>query len=165
MKRVHKPVATCVLRNCGVRNYSSCLYNLSRIKLFDESRLCYPRISSYPSWTLSHPRGLEQRRSKSSGKVNLSDVIVPVPVHPSKYPDDINIGEDLTGTKLKADDVASNLMKFYRRPAIKTLSSEQGMDPTLFQKAFASFKSYCLDTPVLEPELHIILDEIIRGFR
>lgn len=164
MKRVHRPVTSCVLRNCGMRNYSSCLFNLNRIKLFDDSRLTYPVINNHPSRIISYT-GTNQLRYKSDKKVNLSDIIVPVPVHPSEYPDDINIGEDLTGSKLKPEDIQSVLMKFYRRPAIKTLASENGMDPTLLQKAFASFKSHCLEAPVLEPELHIILDEIIRGFR
>lgn len=105
------------------------------------------------------------RRYDSTDKSSLSDVVVPVAVKVASNPDDINVGEEITGTKLRSEDVQTLLTQFYRRPPIKTLSSDHGMDPTLFQKAFASFKAHCLDTPVLEPELHIVMDEIIRGFR
>lgn len=131
------------------------MYNLNRLRLIEGSRLLKTGIVRCSSI----------RRFDSTDKSSLSDVVVPVAVEVTSNPDDINVGEEITGTKLKPDDVLTVLTQFYRRPPIKTLSSDHGMDPTLFQKAFASFKTHCLHTPVLEPELHIVMDEIIRGFR
>lgn len=147
-------MTSCILHTHIQRNYS-CLYNFNRVKLFEGSRLLNAGIVRCSS----------NRRFDSTDKSNLSDVVVPVAVKVTSNPDDINVGEEITGTKLKSEDVQIVLTQFYRRSPIKTLSSDHGMDPTLFQKAFASFKAHCLDTPVLEPEIHIIMDEIIRGFR
>ena len=159
MKIIHKPLTSCILRTCSSRSYSSCLYSLNRFNLTTESRTVYPIASATPNLRTS-----VQIRFRSD-KSNLSDIIVPVAIKAASNPDDINVGEELTGTKLRPEDVQTALNQFYRRPPVKTLSSEHGMDPALFQKAFASFKSYCLESTILEPEIHIILDEVIRGFR
>lgn len=93
----------------------------------------------------------------------LSNLIVPIPVKVANNPDDINVGEELTGKKLPKDQVIRKLNLFYRRSEVRRLSEINGLDDRLFQQAFLSFRSYCADTNVLPTELHVVLADIIYG--
>ncbi|KAH9641590.1 hypothetical protein HF086_017114 [Spodoptera exigua] len=88
-----------------------------------------------------------------------SALFVPVPVKPN--PDDINIGAEITG-RLKKQDLLKILNKFYQKPEVRVLASENGLDEQLLHQAFLSFRRHCLEHD-LPPDLHIIISDIIQG--
>lgn len=90
-----------------------------------------------------------------------SALFVPVPVKPN--PDDINIGAEITGS-LKKQDLLKILNKFYQKPEVRVLASENGLDEQLLHQAFLSFRRHCLEHD-LPPDLHIIISDIIQGER
>ena len=71
------------------------------------------------------------RRFKSSGNKSkdkeFSSLIQPLVVKPTVSSDDINIGAELSG-QLKKEDLLRTLNEFYRRPVVKTLAAENGLD-------------------------------------
>jgi ATP-dependent RNA helicase SUPV3L1/SUV3 len=99
-----------------------------------------------------------------SDKQQLSQLVVPVTVKLTRNPDDINVGEELTGCKLEKDDILKTLNAFFRRPPIRKLAEENGLDSKLFLQAFSSFRKCCLESEQLTPELHIVLNDIVKGF-
>lgn len=90
---------------------------------------------------------------------NPSALFVPVPVKPNS--DDINIGEEFTG-RLKKQDLLKILNKFYQKPEIRVLASENGLDDQLLHQAFLSFRRHCLEHD-LPPDLHITISDILQG--
>ncbi|XP_050678932.1 ATP-dependent RNA helicase SUV3 homolog, mitochondrial isoform X3 [Leptidea sinapis] len=99
------------------------------------------------------------KRTKKHDKGNPSTLFVPVPVKPN--PDDINIGEEITG-RLKKQDLLKILNKFYQKPEVRLLASENGLDDQLLHQAFLSFRRHCLEHD-LPPDLHIIISDILVG--
>lgn len=99
------------------------------------------------------------KRSKKHDKSNPSALFVPVPVKPN--PDDINIGEEFTG-RLKKQDLLKILNKFYQKPEVRVLASNNGLDDQLLHQAFLSFRRHCLEHD-LPPDLHIIISDILVG--
>ncbi|CAH0717326.1 unnamed protein product, partial [Brenthis ino] len=97
------------------------------------------------------------KRTKKHDKGNPSALFVPIPVKPN--PDDINIGEELTG-RLKKQDLLKILNKFYQKPEVRVLASENGLDDQLLHQAFLSFRRHCLEHD-LPPDLHIIISDIL----
>lgn len=98
-------------------------------------------------------------RTKKHDRGNPSALFVPVPVKPN--PDDINIGEEFTG-RLKKQDLLKILNKFYQKPEVRVLASENGLDDQLLHQAFLSFRRHCLEHD-LPPDLHIIISDILQG--
>ncbi|KAM3968178.1 suv3 RNA helicase [Aphomia sociella] len=98
-------------------------------------------------------------RTKKHDRGNPSALFVPVPVKPNA--DDINIGEEFTG-RLKKQDLLRILNKFYQKPEIRVLASENGLDDQLLHQAFLSFRRHCLEHD-LPPDLHIIISDILQG--
>ena len=97
-------------------------------------------------------------------KPSLSELVVPVSVKLSQNPDDINVGEELTGSKVSKDDRLKALNAFYRRAPIRKLAEENGLDSKLFQQSFSSFRKMCVENEVMSPELHIVMNDITRGY-
>ncbi|KPI91178.1 PREDICTED: ATP-dependent RNA helicase SUV3 homolog, mitochondrial [Papilio xuthus] len=99
------------------------------------------------------------KRTKKHDKGGLSTLFTPVPVKPN--PDDINVGEEFTG-RLKKQDLLKILNKFYQKPEIRSLASENGLDDQLLHQAFLSFRRHCLEHD-LPPDIHIIISDILHG--
>ncbi|KAI2807677.1 ATP-dependent RNA helicase supv3l1, mitochondrial [Blomia tropicalis] len=72
-----------------------------------------------------------------------------------------DIGEELTGKKLTKEELLPVLNRFLQRPTIRQLASEHGLKPKLLIEAFSSFRKKILESKILEPEIHIILSDII----
>lgn len=98
-------------------------------------------------------------RTKKHDRGNPAALFVPVPVKPN--PDDINIGEEFTG-RLKKQDLLKILNKFYQKPEVRVLASENGLDDQLLHQAFLSFRRHCLEHD-LPPDLHITISDILQG--
>ncbi|CAG9791848.1 unnamed protein product [Diatraea saccharalis] len=98
-------------------------------------------------------------RTKKHDRGNPSALFVPVPVKPN--PDDINIGEEFTG-RLKKQDMLKILNRFYQKPEVRVLASENGLDDQLLHQAFLSFRRHCLEHD-LPPDLHITISDILQG--
>ncbi|XP_023952267.2 ATP-dependent RNA helicase SUV3 homolog, mitochondrial [Bicyclus anynana] len=100
-----------------------------------------------------------KRTKKHDNKGNPSALFVPVPVKPN--PDDINVGEELTG-RLKKQDLLKILNKFYQKPEVRVLAAENGLDEQLLHQSFLSFRRHCLEHD-LPPDLHITISDILVG--
>ncbi|XP_030841445.1 ATP-dependent RNA helicase SUPV3L1, mitochondrial [Strongylocentrotus purpuratus] len=115
------------------------------------------------SLTLSPLSGIRRSFSDKDDK-NVRALFIPVPVKTSNNPDDINIGEELgANLKNKKDDLMKILIKFSKRPAIQKLAEEEGLDDNLFHQSFTSFRKYIMEVESLEPDLHIVLSDILVG--
>ncbi|KAI5641916.1 hypothetical protein NE865_05915 [Phthorimaea operculella] len=99
------------------------------------------------------------KRGKKHDRGGPGALFVPVPVKPN--PDDMNIGEEFTG-RLKKQDLLKILNKFYQKPEVRTLASENGLDDQLLHQAFLSFRRHCLEHD-LPPDLHITISDILQG--
>ncbi|RVE42605.1 hypothetical protein evm_012746 [Chilo suppressalis] len=97
-------------------------------------------------------------RTKKHDRGNPSALFVPVPVKPNS--DDINIGEEFTG-RLKKQDLLKILNRFYQKPEVRVLASENGLDDQLLHQAFLSFRRHCLEHD-LPPDLHITISDILQ---
>lgn len=98
------------------------------------------------------------KRTKKNDR-GPSALFVPVPVKPN--PDDMNVGEEFTG-RLKKQDLLKILNKFYQKPEVRVLASENGLDDQLLHQAFLSFRRHCLEHD-LPPDLHITISDILQG--
>ncbi|GAU91771.1 hypothetical protein RvY_03965 [Ramazzottius varieornatus] len=120
-----------------------------------------------PTWT-NHPRphtmsvGI-RRRWKSTNPELISSLFVPVQIEPATNSGQgEDIGEEFTG-KLNRDEVLKAMNAFYRRPEMKRLAEEHGLDSRLFHQAFISFRKYCVKSQTLPVELHILLSDLIQS--
>lgn len=96
---------------------------------------------------------------------NFESLIKPAP-SPIDFPEEFgNIGEELTGKKLTKEDIIPVLNKFVQRPTIREAAAEYGLKPKLFLEAFSSYRKKVLEAKVLDPELHVILCDIISGHK
>ena len=102
-------------------------------------------------------------KSKKSDNNDIADILVPLQVKVSSNPDDINLGEDLSGSKLIRIEVIKTLNSFSARQPIRKLSADNGLESKLFYQAFISFRKLCVDSKILPPELHIMLNDINQG--
>nr|CAG4640662.1 EOG090X01V1 [Eulimnadia texana] len=91
----------------------------------------------------------------------LSSIVVPVSV--KHNPDDLNVGAELTGGKLRKDEIMKILGKFYQREEVKAVAHENGLDNYLYHHAYISFRKYCLEVNSLPVDLHVMLSDILAG--
>ncbi|KAL5017188.1 hypothetical protein ScPMuIL_006777 [Solemya velum] len=136
------------------------------------SLLCYLQLNKKPTLFAfggcmngngNIPLNVSHCRCKSSGRdKGLSSLIHPLPFKPANTPDDINIGAELTGS-LKKDDLLKLLNQFYRRPEIKKVATDGGLDNRLFHQAYISFRKFCVETDQLPVDLHVIISDILQG--
>ncbi|RWS23062.1 ATP-dependent RNA helicase SUV3-like protein, partial [Leptotrombidium deliense] len=103
-----------------------------------------------------------QIRCKSD-KPTLSSLVVPIEVKVTSNPDDINLGAEITGGKLKKSEIVTIINEILLREHFKLLAQENGIDHTLFQQCFQSFRTFCSNSKVLPTELHIKLYDILHG--
>lgn len=103
--------------------------------------------------------GIVRFKSQNS---NSNSPFVPIPLKITSNPDDINIGEELS-TRLKKDDLLNILNQFIKRPIIKELSEENGLEVRLFHQAFISFRKFCMESEILPADLHITFSDILQG--
>ncbi|KAG1663903.1 ATP-dependent RNA helicase SUPV3L1, mitochondrial [Nymphon striatum] len=62
-----------------------------------------------------------------------------------------------------AGNLLKLLLQFNKRLEIKQLSAENGLDASLFNQAFISFRKFCIESTNLPIDLHIIFSDIIQG--
>lgn len=74
-----------------------------------------------------------------------------------------DIGEELTGRKLSKEQLIPVLNKFLQRQSIRQLAAEHGLKPKLLIEAFTSYRRKILEAKVLEPEIHILLSDIVHA--
>lgn len=74
-----------------------------------------------------------------------------------------DIGEEITGRKLTKEELIPILSMFLQRQTIRQLAAENGLKPKLLIEAFSSFRKKILEQKVLDPEIHIIMSDIIQG--
>src|SRR6218665_23712 len=102
--------------------------------------------------------------SKGFEKLILSDRVEQAPsiwsTNDDKWGD---IGEEITGRKLTKAEIIPLLNKFLQRETIRHLAAENGLKPKLLVEAFSSFRKKILESEVLDPEIHIILNDILHG--
>ncbi|XP_071947645.1 ATP-dependent RNA helicase SUPV3L1, mitochondrial-like isoform X1 [Antedon mediterranea] len=152
--------------NCSLRLFSS--------RPTDRLSSPRPRISKCLSGKrLVFPTGCVQSdennlntrsySNKKNGK-KPSALFIPVPVKITSNPDDINIGEEF-GTDLskKTEELMELLATFSKRREIRGVAAENGLDEYLFHQAFVSFRKYIAESESLEPDLHIVLSDILVG--
>ncbi|XP_038045305.1 ATP-dependent RNA helicase SUPV3L1, mitochondrial-like [Patiria miniata] len=114
--------------------------------------------------TSRHYSDSDSNTNNGNGEKNISTLFIPVPVKTTFNPDDINIGEELGASlKDKKAELLKVLNSFYRRKEIQRLAAENGLDELLFHQAFVSFRKYIVEVESLEPDLHIILSDILVG--
>ncbi|XP_054164747.1 ATP-dependent RNA helicase SUV3 homolog, mitochondrial-like, partial [Oppia nitens] len=101
-------------------------------------------------------------RHKSNDKTDFESIVIPLSVRRTQNPDDINVGEELSGNKLKKNDLIMILNKFIQRPVIRKLSEENGLNSKLLNEAFISFRKHCVESQTLSPELHLVLSDILQ---
>ncbi|KAH9492113.1 RNA helicase [Bulinus truncatus] len=131
---------------------------LSRVGHFRLTSHCHPSVSL----NNAHLTVCLRFKSKKSGGT-LSSVIQPISIQPAqKNADDINIGEELTGA-IRKENLLKILMQFHSREEVKKLAMENGLDYSLFHKAFISFRNFCIKSEQLPVDLHIIFSDILQG--
>ena len=129
---------------------------LLRSKLYSSKELLSPRVCCKFKVNV---------RNKSKKNDNhLSSIVEPVSVKIQSTPDDINIGKDLTGKSFERREVLKILNQFTQSSTIRKLSEENGIDYRLFQKAFISFRQFCVDSTSLPVDLHIIFSDILQEY-
>lgn len=105
--------------------------------------------------------------SNTSGKTSTKDfdsLITATKTAPNQISDEWgDIGEELTGKKLSKEELIPLLNKFLQRQTIRQLAAEHGLKPKMLIEAFSSFRKKILEPKVLDPEIHIILSDIIFG--
>ena len=96
----------------------------------------------------------------SSSSPPLNQLFKPVAVLPN--PDDMNLGEELSG-KINKQALLRQLNKFYLRAEVKALSREHGLDDYLYHQAYVSFRKFCMDVDRLPTELYVKFSDVLRG--
>ncbi|CAG2100687.1 unnamed protein product [Medioppia subpectinata] len=102
-------------------------------------------------------------RHKSDGKTDLESIVIPVSVRRTQTPDDISVGEELSGKSLKKNEIIVILNKFIQRPVIRKLCEDNGLNHRLMNEAFISFRKHCVESKALATELHLILSDILQN--
>ncbi|XP_012281480.1 ATP-dependent RNA helicase SUV3 homolog, mitochondrial isoform X2 [Orussus abietinus] len=100
------------------------------------------------------------RRKKNTSNPSVSSLFQSVPIKAN--PDDINVGAELCGTFQKSD-LLKLLVLFSQQKEVKSLALEMGLDNSLYQEAFLSFRRYCLETESLPVDLHVVISDILQG--
>lgn len=91
---------------------------------------------------------------------SLADVVKPVLVD-GHNPNEIAAGEELVG-EISKDAVLNLLNSFYRCPEAKQLASSRGLDGRLFHEAFISFRRFCVESPALPTDLHVVFSDVLQ---
>ncbi|XP_076434854.1 ATP-dependent RNA helicase SUPV3L1, mitochondrial-like [Babylonia areolata] len=101
-------------------------------------------------------------KSTSNKDKDVSSLIQPLTIKPTNLSDDINVGAELSG-HLKKEDLLRILNEFYRRPVVKTLAAENGLDKKLFHQSYMSFRKFVVESEHLPVDLHIVLSDVLQG--
>nr|CAH7749505.1 unnamed protein product [Callosobruchus chinensis] len=91
---------------------------------------------------------------------SVSSLFIPVPVKSTQ--DDINVGEELTGT-LNKSDLLKVLNKFYQNKEVRQLLLENGLDNYLQHQAYVSFRRFCLEAQNLPVDVHVVFSDVLQG--
>uniref|UniRef100_A0A8C6VTQ8 ATP-dependent RNA helicase SUPV3L1, mitochondrial n=1 Tax=Naja naja TaxID=35670 RepID=A0A8C6VTQ8_NAJNA len=91
-----------------------------------------------------------------------TSLFVPLQVSPQTFAPEVDVGAELT-SPLNKSEVLKTLNKFCKRREIQKLAAENGLDARLFHQVFVSFRKYIIESSFLNPDLHIILNDICCG--
>ncbi|XP_072027344.1 ATP-dependent RNA helicase SUPV3L1, mitochondrial-like [Amphiura filiformis] len=137
-----------------LRNYSSKSFNLTFTR-------------NYPRRRQTSNHDIYEQKPKEEENVSALFVPVDVPIKTSEDPGESNIGEELGGSLKTKKKVQAKLIKileaFGRRPTIRMLAEERGLDSNLFHQSLRSFQNYIVKSELLEAELHFILSDLLVG--
>ncbi|KAL2731370.1 hypothetical protein V1478_004915 [Vespula squamosa] len=113
-----------------------------------------------PTASIIHIQRGKKSKNNTEDISNINKLFHPVPI--KSNPDDINIGNELSGN-LNKRDLLVILNKFIEMKEIKSLSMECGLDDYLRRQAFIRFREYCLQSQSLPVDLHIILSDVLHN--
>uniref|UniRef100_A0A8C6VPQ3 ATP-dependent RNA helicase SUPV3L1, mitochondrial n=1 Tax=Naja naja TaxID=35670 RepID=A0A8C6VPQ3_NAJNA len=93
-----------------------------------------------------------------------TSLFVPLQVSPQTFAPEVDVGAELTSPLNKSKpEKEETLNKFCKRREIQKLAAENGLDARLFHQVFVSFRKYIIESSFLNPDLHIILNDICCG--
>uniref|UniRef100_A0A915BX29 ATP-dependent RNA helicase SUV3 homolog, mitochondrial n=3 Tax=Parascaris univalens TaxID=6257 RepID=A0A915BX29_PARUN len=112
-------------------------------------------------------KGAGARLGRSAGTSNkkpvrsIEDLVTPVSVPVPKFCDQ---DDGLGGIVDPVDSISISMVlnEFSRRPLIRQLAEENGMNAKLFMTAFRSFRTYCLTAKPLDPAIAVTLSDIVK---
>uniref|UniRef100_A0A8C5REV4 ATP-dependent RNA helicase SUPV3L1, mitochondrial n=1 Tax=Laticauda laticaudata TaxID=8630 RepID=A0A8C5REV4_LATLA len=93
-----------------------------------------------------------------------TSLFVPLQVSPQTFAPEVDVGAELTSPLNKSKpEEEETLNKFCKRREVQKLAAENGLDARLFHQVFVSFRKYIIESSFLNPDLHIILNDICCG--
>ncbi|BET03407.1 ATP-dependent RNA helicase SUV3 [Nesidiocoris tenuis] len=126
------------------------------------SRLQLASASGVEFYSPSYCRILLLRREKSSDPSKVSNLFTPLLIKAEPEESDMGVGKELTGNISKSE-LIKVLNKFYTRPEVKQMCTENGLDSYLQHQAYISFRRYCLECESLPVDIHIVVSDILKG--
>lgn len=128
------------------------------ISLFNNNQISIRFCSSSSSSSLPSPNDNEIKDK------DIDTLVQHGQDHSTQFSDEWgDIGEEITGRKLLKEEIIPLLNKFLQRPTVRQLAAENGLKPKLLIEAFSSFRKKILDSKILDPEIHILLSDILQG--
>ncbi|XP_003746157.2 ATP-dependent RNA helicase SUV3 homolog, mitochondrial [Galendromus occidentalis] len=116
-----------------------------------------------PSLLRGATRGMRKKNpEKRTTSQAVSSLFMPAPLKPGSNSDDINVGAEL-GAEIDKNGLRKALNEFHKRPEVIELAAENGLDSSLFQRAFQSFRQFCETSEKLDAEFHIVCSDLLRG--
>ncbi|XP_034188078.1 suv3 RNA helicase isoform X1 [Osmia lignaria lignaria] len=109
------------------------------------------------SRTVSGTQSLRKKEDKKN--VPFTSLFKPVDV---KSEIDMNVGAELAG-QLKKRDVIQILATFANTKSIRELSTQYGLDDTIFNTAMGNFRKHCIESESLPADIHVILSDLTQG--
>ncbi|KPM11090.1 ATP-dependent RNA helicase SUV3-like protein, mitochondrial-like protein [Sarcoptes scabiei] len=102
--------------------------------------------------------------SRKSAKKDIEQLVKPLEIDRTNQNDNKfgDIGEELSGKKLAKEEIIPVLNRFLQSQTIRQLALDNGLKPKLLIEAFSSFRKTILESTVLDPEIHIILSDILQ---
>ncbi|OTF79633.1 ATP-dependent RNA helicase SUV3-like protein, mitochondrial-like, partial [Euroglyphus maynei] len=139
------------------------IHHRHHISLLNNNQISI-RFCSSSSSSSSSPESLPSPLDNETKIKDIDTLIQPGQDLAAQFSDEWgNIGEEITGRKLLKEEIIPLLNKFLQRPTVRQLAAENGLKPKLLIEAFSSFRKKILDSKILDPEIHIILSDILHG--
>ncbi|XP_033333098.2 suv3 RNA helicase isoform X1 [Megalopta genalis] len=100
------------------------------------------------------------RQKSKKNELNVTSLFQPVPIKIERS--NTNVGAELTG-ELNKTDVKVTMNSFASKKSIKDLAAAHGLDKDLLIKVLNDFRNYCVSSNSLPTDLHVTLNDIIKG--
>ncbi|MFH4978891.1 hypothetical protein AB6A40_005600 [Gnathostoma spinigerum] len=154
-----------LFRRLSVCSVPRCPNTLQSPQCCSRSLLHGQQSSNHKAWakskwstrTTSH----NPSNAKSGETRHIEDLVVPVEVTAPHYEQEQN--SDGVVDPVDSVDMSMVLNEFSRRPMIRQLAEENGMNAKLFMTAFRSFRSYCLTAKPLDPVIAVTFSDIVNS--